>query len=120
MSAIDETTIEGVEGTTKRKRRSSAEVQAEREAKALAKAQSLLANIPKENPLPPEREVSPLEAIAILAVNNIKPGEYSDIYDLMKDCIRVKRAYNLSDSKFMELMNRFDDRNVNEDKKGRK
>ena len=97
-----------VQAPQKRKRRSSAEVQAEREAIARARAVTSEA---ADEPLPAEqRDLTSLGAIAVLANNNVDPAEYSDIYCLMKDCIRMKRKYNLSDNRFMELMNRFDER----------
>lgn len=118
MSTSNDEVTEQEQEPQKRKRRSSAEVQAEREAKALASAQGVLASA-QGSALPPSETMKPLEAIATLASNDIDPSEYSDMYCLMKDCIRVKRQYNMTDKQFMELMDRFDDR-VTEYKKGRK
>ena len=48
------------------------------------------------------------DAISFLGKEGISPGDYSDIYSLLNDCIRVKREYNLSDTKFIALMDSFD------------
>ena len=98
----------------KRKRRTRAEMEAARAAEEAARNPQ-----PQAQPvaLPQSEKLSPIGAMAMLAENNIKPTEYMDLYDLMKDCIRVRRQYNLSDNQFLELMNRFDDRVV--EKKGK-
>jgi molecular chaperone DnaK (HSP70) len=101
---------------TKRKRRSNAEVAAEKAAIAAAKAERELAKsevpivVAEVDTLPPSGpvKVNPIDAIAILAANDIDPCAYSDLYTLMKDCLAIMKEYNLSDTKFIELMHRFD------------
>lgn len=105
----------------RRRRRTREEIQAERELVERARQAAVDVSSVDTAPLPATAEkVKPIDAIAMMAANNINPSEYSDIYSLMKDCIRVKREYCLSDAKFMELMDRFDDRVVEENNNSRR
>lgn len=89
----------------KKKRRTKAEMEA---ARSVQEAKELVAVVTADTAL--KKLDSVVGAISFLAKAELTPGDYSDIYSLMKDCIQFKRLHNLSDTKFIELMNCFDER----------
>ena len=100
MPDLEETDI-----VVKKKRRTKAEMEALRNPKETQKIED------EEVSLTPAKPIdSVISAISFLSSSGISPGEYSDIYSIFKDCISFKREHNLSDAKFLDLMNCFDER----------
>lgn len=92
--------MEQEQETPKRKRRTRSEIEAE----ALEKAKSVQAQV---------QQLTTLDVLKEMGRMRIDPAEYSDVYCLMKDCIRFKREHNMSDARFIEIMNSYDDRVTN-------